>query len=442
MPGFRVVVLGAGPAGLFTAHALAAAGIDFIVLERQPEIVRYQGALLIIWAPFIRLMDQLGLYEQIKKVSTRITTKTGFTHNDEPLTSERLFIALEDELGYPTVGLSRGDLIRVFYENLPGKETKVRANAHAVNIETHKDGVHVHLADGSVVDGSIVIGADGVHSPARELIQRLESDSSATGDLKPTSPMVTTFMSLFGHTRGVREDVALGDFAESHGPGIASQSTRLDDTMYFTILKRLDKPTSEKRKFTEGDVNKFVHEMSDMAIFPGVKLKEIWPLREQANAVLLHQEEGLADKWYHGRVVIVGDAAHKMTSTNGQGALSAVLSATTLVNNLRATLRKNSRPSTEDLEAAFAKYQASRIDVARDVLGFGLMLTRFMTWTDEGNEALDRKLSRTVDMTQESLSRLLPLFSQSPILDFIPYKSKQGNTPWAVDGIPPIRAKL
>ncbi|KAI0530222.1 hypothetical protein GGR58DRAFT_494186 [Xylaria digitata] len=442
MAGFRVIVLGAGPAGLFTAHALTAAGIDFIVLERQPEIVRYKGALLVIWPPFVRLLDQLGLYEQLKKYSTRITTKTSFTHSGEPLSNDRIFAALEEELGYPTVGLSRGNLLRLLYENLPDHKTKVRASADVVNIETHQDGVNVHLADGSMVEGSIVIAADGVHSSARELIQLLGRDSSTTGDFKRTSPMVTTYMSLFGHTRGVREDIALGDFAESHGPGTASQSTRLDDAMYFTVLKRLDKPTSEKRKFTSEEVDKFVHEMSDVTIFPGIKLKEIWPLREQANAVLLHQEEGVADKWYHDRIVIVGDAAHKMTSVNGQGALSAVLSATTLVNNLQATLHKKSRPSTEDLEAAFAKYQTSHKEAAGAVVDFGFTVTRFITWTDEGNEALDRKQSGTKNMTEEAKKRILQGFLPSPILDFIPYESKQGKTPWAIDGKSSPRSQL
>ncbi|KAF2964151.1 hypothetical protein GQX73_g9413 [Xylaria multiplex] len=429
MAGFRVIVLGAGPAGLFTAHALAAAGIDFIVLERQPEIVRYQGALLVVWPPLVRLLDQLGLSEQLKKFSTRITTKTSFTHSGEPLSSDRIFAALEEELGYPTIGLSRGNLLHILYENLPENKTKVRTNAHAVNIETHKDRVKVHLADGSVVEGSIVIGADGVHSPARELIQRLGSDSSAAGDSKPT--MVTTYMSLFGQTRGVREDIALGDFAESHGPGTASQSTRLDDAMYFTVLKRLDKPTSEKKK---------VHERGSRQI--RIKLKEIWPLREQANAVLLHQEEGLADKWYHGRIVIVGDAAHKMTSINGQGALSAVLSATTLVNKLHGALQKESSPSTEELEAAFADYQTSRKEAAGAVVGLGFKMTRFITWTDEGNEAQDRKSSLENHATDEGKKRFLPGFVLSPLLDFIPYESKQGKTPWAINSISSSRPQL
>ncbi|KAI3325476.1 FAD/NAD(P)-binding domain-containing protein [Xylariaceae sp. AK1471] len=442
MPGFRVIVLGAGPVGLFTAHALAAAGIDFIVLEKQPDIVRYRGTLIVLWSPFLRLMHQLGLYKPVMKHATRLTTKTNFTHSGEPLCSGPVFDVLEDSFFYPTIGLSRGNLIRVLYENLPGREKRVRANANAVNIETREDGVRIHLADGSVVDGSVVIAADGVHSPARELIQRLEHSSSASGDLKPTSPMVTTFVSLFGHTRCDREDIALGDFAESHGPGVASQSIRLRDSIYFTLLKRLETPTSERKSFTSQEVDKIAQELSDVNIFPSVKLKEIWPLREQANVVLLHQEEGLAEKWYHGRIVLVGDAAHKMTSVNGQGALTGVLSATALVNSLRAALRKNSRPSTADLEAAFTKYEGSRKHISRTVVDLGVMLTRFITWTGDDTETMDREASRKARMTEETKTRLVPLFTKSPILDFIPFESKQGTVPWEMDGKPPIRAQL
>ncbi|GAP84984.1 putative FAD binding domain-containing protein [Rosellinia necatrix] len=441
MPDFRVVVLGAGPAGLFAAHALAAAGIDFIVLERQSEVVRYRGALLLVWPPFVRLLDQLGLYDAALELSTPITTKTHFTHTGEPLWSDRVFASIADEFGYPNLGLSRGNLLRLLYENLPKRETRVKVNANVTSIETDKDGVHVHLADGSVVDGSIVIAADGVHSQARELIQRL-SDPSTSTESEPAPPMPATYLSLFGHTRGVREDIALGDFAESHGPGVASQSVRLRDTMFFTVLKRLDKPTSEKKKFTSEEVEKFAQEMSDVNIFPGVKLKEIWPLREQTNAVLLHQEEGMAKKWYHGRVVIVGDAAHKMTSVNGQGALSAVLSATALVNSLRAALLKKAVPATEDLEVAFARYEASRKEAASGVVQLGIMITRFVTWADARFEDVDRSMSSEANMMVETKNRLVPGLSQSPVLDFIPFESKQGTTPWAINSKPSTRSQL
>lgn len=336
-------------------------------------------------------------------------------------------------LGYPTLGLSRGNLLRVLYENLPERETRVRANAEVVKTETLEDGVRVHLADGSVVNGSIVIASDGVHSPTRELIQRL----GQPGGSKPVSPMVPGYLCVFGHTQdALREDIVLGDFAESHGHGIVSQSSRLKDTIFFSILKRLDNKAAERTRFTAEDLDAFVEEMSDWTIFPGVKMKELWTQRQEGHAVLLHQEEGVAEKWYHDRIVLVGDAAHKMTSINGLGAVSGGLSAAVLVNNLHATLQKTPKPSTEDLKAAFAEYQAARQPVTTEIVNYGIKATRIATWTGEGTEAKDREGSRGGAMLKQVRGKLVLGLSQSPILDFVPFEGQQGTTPWVPSNDP------
>lgn len=305
----------------------------------------------------------------------------------------------------------------------------MRANAEAVKIETSGDGVHVHLADGSVVDGSIVIAADGVHSPAREFIQRLGQPVGS----KPESPMVPGYLCMFGLTQdAIRDDITLGDFAESHGHGIVSQSARLKDTIFFTILKRLENKASRTR-FSPEELSAFVDEMSGLSVFPGVTLNELWTQRQEGHAVLLHQEEGVAEKWYHDRVVLVGDAAHKMTSINGLGAVSGGLSAATLINNLHALLQKTPSPSTEDLEAAFADYQATRQPTARGIVNYGSRVTRVATWTGEDAEAKDRENSRDAAGLRKGSGKLVAGLSQSPVLDFVPFESKQGKTPWTTN---------
>ncbi|KAI1111192.1 hypothetical protein F5Y14DRAFT_329379 [Nemania sp. NC0429] len=429
-PNFRVVILGAGPVGLMTAHALHAAGIDYVVLERQPEIVRFRGALIIVGSPLVRLLEQLGLSEPLLEYSTRIVSKTNITGKGEPLCTNTFFADLEDELGYPTLGLSRGNLLRVLYDNLPERETRVRANAEAVKIETSKDGVQVHLADGSVVDGSIVIAADGVHSPAREFIQR----RGQPGGPKPESPMIPGYLCLFGHTQDAsREEIPLGDFTESHGHGVVSQSARLADTTFFSILKTLENKASRTR-FTREELDAFVEEMSHVHLFPGVPLNDLWTQRQEGHAVLLHQEEGVAEQWHHDRVVLVGDAAHKMTSINGLGAVSGGLSTAVLVSNLRRLLQKTPSPSTEEIDAAFAAYQARRLPITTQIVKYGMQATRAATWTGENTEAKDRENSRGGATLARAGRRLVLLLSRSPILDYVPFESKHGKTPWAAEG--------
>ncbi|KAI1258670.1 hypothetical protein F5Y18DRAFT_412402 [Xylariaceae sp. FL1019] len=438
MASFRVIVLGAGPVGLYTAHALAAAGIDFVVLERQPEVVGYRGAVIFLWPPFLRLLDQLGMYDAITKVGTQMHGKADFTYKDEPLNRLTLFESLEEKLGYLSIACSRNQLVRVLYENLPGHKTKVRTSAEAKEIENLKDGVKVHLADGTTVDGSIVIAADGVHSLARSFIQR----STAPSGSKPETPMVASFMSIFGRSHPGDKEVELGWFAESHGPGVASQSVRCKDALYYTVLAPLPKPTTDRRRFTAEELEKLATSLSETTIFPGIRLKELWSSRDKQNISLLHQEEGGADRWYHGRTVIVGDAAHKMTSVNGQGALQGVLSATNLVNCLYATLRKNPSPNTEELEAAFDKYQNARQRYVQAVCQFGYERTRIITWADPKIQATDLEETplRTVEV--DVGTRLMPQMVGCDILDFVPFESKNGTIPWTKDGKGPIRAQL
>lgn len=68
-PKFRVIIVGGGPVGLYLANALAATNIDFIVLEQQPTVLNYSGALIFTWPQSVRLLDQIGVYEAANKAA-------------------------------------------------------------------------------------------------------------------------------------------------------------------------------------------------------------------------------------------------------------------------------------------------------------------------------------------------------------------------------------
>lgn len=64
---FRVIIVGAGPVGLYLAHALHRANVDFVVLEQSESVHRFQGAGIILYQSTMRLLDQIGLYETAEK---------------------------------------------------------------------------------------------------------------------------------------------------------------------------------------------------------------------------------------------------------------------------------------------------------------------------------------------------------------------------------------
>lgn len=65
----RVIIVGGSIAGLTLAHSLHHSNIDFVVLEAGKEIAAQVGASIAIFPNGARILDQLGLYDDISAVS-------------------------------------------------------------------------------------------------------------------------------------------------------------------------------------------------------------------------------------------------------------------------------------------------------------------------------------------------------------------------------------
>lgn len=64
---FRVIIVGAGPVGLYLAHALYRANVDFVVLEQYESVHRFHGAGILLFQSTLRLLDQIGLFAKAEK---------------------------------------------------------------------------------------------------------------------------------------------------------------------------------------------------------------------------------------------------------------------------------------------------------------------------------------------------------------------------------------
>ena len=84
----------------------------------------------------------------------------------------------------------RSELTKTLYKSLKYRDTNITISAEVVDIETHAEGVRAHLHNGNIVNGSIVIGADGVHSRVRKIMCNL------AGELSPEH-MASNFHGIF-----------------------------------------------------------------------------------------------------------------------------------------------------------------------------------------------------------------------------------------------------
>jgi salicylate hydroxylase len=167
----RVLIAGAGIAGLVAGLAMIERGIDVEIFEQAPEL-RELGAGVQLSANGTRVLIALGLDDAMRGVACEPSGKeirlysTGQTWKlfDLGASSRQMY-------GAPYWMVHRGDLHRVlldaFNERAPGK---LHLAARCIGFEENERGATLLLDDGRRIVGDVVIGADGVHSEIRRRI--------------------------------------------------------------------------------------------------------------------------------------------------------------------------------------------------------------------------------------------------------------------------------
>jgi 2-polyprenyl-6-methoxyphenol hydroxylase-like FAD-dependent oxidoreductase len=70
---FRAIIIGGSVSGLTLAHTFHAAGIPYTLLEARDTISPQLGASIVIFPNGARILDQLGVYEELNEdVMTRV----------------------------------------------------------------------------------------------------------------------------------------------------------------------------------------------------------------------------------------------------------------------------------------------------------------------------------------------------------------------------------
>ncbi|KAH9893858.1 FAD/NAD(P)-binding domain-containing protein [Xylariomycetidae sp. FL2044] len=419
---FRVIVVGAGPVGLYLALALSRANIDFLVLEQHHTVLRHAGAGLLLYAQSLRLLDQIGLLEKANYSIFNTVTEL-LASNGRILSSTPFSSVLREKHAYPGVHMSRGELIELLYESLPEKD-RIRTGAAVVDVETSERSVKVHLKDGSTQEGSIVIGVDGVYSQTRRSMQRI-------AQMPPeTWPMTASWNGLYGYFPP-HSSLTPCTIYSSRTTGFVSQVLVGERGGHFAIVRAMS-PTTESPRYTTEDRDRAAEEIADRVIAPGVSFKEIWDLavQESAAPVLASQEEGYCDRWYHGRIALVSDAVHKVTSVPGLGVNEGINSAAALANELYSLLESDPDPSTHAIEDAFFRYQEARKDSSSHMHTCGRDWVRRTSWATWSDWFIDRFVVPwfSAEMRAMALEKNL---RSGETLDYIPFEDKEPEIPWA-----------
>ncbi len=161
----RILIAGAGIGGLTAGASLLQAGHDVTIFEQASELSEV-GAGLQISANATHVLHHLGLRAPLAEVGVRPGAYVFRLHD----TGEEIHrFALSDEHerlhGAPYYQLHRADVHTLLAAKvLELKPDAIRLNCRVTGFEESEDSVKLSLADGTSVQGDLLVGADGLKS--------------------------------------------------------------------------------------------------------------------------------------------------------------------------------------------------------------------------------------------------------------------------------------
>ena len=331
----------------------------------------------------------------------------------------------------------RQDVLKILYDNLSDADrARVLLSKKVVDVKTLPDGVEVLCADGSVHHGTIVIGADGVHSKTRGFMRKLALEASPDAAVNPEKPYTAYYKCMWG-TVPIPTGLNPGDHLDCHSDvGVSSMFLTGRDKGWFFMFGLLDKPTQARMDYSDDDKEAYAQELADLPIGPGIKFRDIWGTRYSAG--MSNLDEGVLDHWSWNRVVLMGDSAHKVTPNAGWGLNSGIQDVAAFTNGLVKLLRGcNDNPTLEQLEETFGIYQEARRQNMQQVFEFSATQTR--------QSARDGSWGGWMHWLMESITTAIPHFdwlmirykgsklvSAGHALDFLGgHEPFSGVVPWA-----------
>ncbi|MFG1792931.1 FAD-dependent oxidoreductase [Nocardia sp. NPDC049149] len=333
------LVIGGGIAGPVAATALRKAGIDARVYEAYPGSSYNIGSGLALAPNGIAALDVIGAGDPVRDIALPISTMN--------LSIGGKVVSVPGLPELPPLQLvDRGELHRVLHDHAVAAGVPFEYNKRLVDVVEEESGITARFTDGSTATADVLVGADGIRSTVRDLI-----DPNAPG---PEYLNMLGFGAIIddydGDVAPESMTFAFGKQAYylygSVGDGRVMWGANLPHKEYLSLTAAREIPKSHwlgiLREIYGDDT-------------PGGEFARRTTEEQLEVTGALHIMPSVPH-WSRGRMVLVGDAVHAPSNSSGQGASLAIESAIQVARCLR------DMPTPTAAFAAYEQLRRSRVE--------------------------------------------------------------------------------
>ncbi|KAF9429959.1 hypothetical protein BGZ76_001046, partial [Entomortierella beljakovae] len=298
-----------------------------------------------------------------------------------------------ENFGYEDLVFSRPDFYDILRRRIPNG--KIIFKKEILKTEENEGKVTIHCSDNTSYVGDILIGADGAYSGVRQsLYKEMESKG-----LLPKEDL-EDFSIGYTVTVGVAKadpkkypilEEERGKFCQVifNGDSSCHVVPLPNNQIAWGLGTQIPREESKKMqlrssKWSVDSSESSIKPFRDFASPIGGTMGEIFNSTPKELISTVYLEEKIFKTWHHGRIVLIGDACHKLHPAGGQGAFNSILDAAVLANCLYA-MKDNSE---ESIHAAFASYFEQRFSHAKDAYEMSSAMSKILNGQTFGEKII------------------------------------------------------